>query len=177
MVHQNYVSNAILQIIESSERFLSETINIALTESITLELLLNTIATCLNITEPINFEIDEESAWYKYPTGGQGPLNISKYNKLFTSNNNNLLSFKESVCKTVMFYENAMTDLNYAKDRELMLAEFIEEVLPDTFTDVDLLIDVFVRAYGSKVFEGIDIGLYPEDNNDVKQIESKHQEL
>ena len=88
--------------------------------------------------------------------------------------------FEDAVKATCEFFENAMVDPLYATERELLLAEFIEETLPEDFDDIDLFNRSLTNAYSPAVFKGIDIGLEIDSENligDSSSFTVKNSEL
>lgn len=56
----------------------------------------------------------------------------------------------------VHFFEGAITDMNMLKEREMLLAEFFEDIVPEEYyaTALKKLLDF----YGDEVLQGIDLG-------------------
>ena len=166
MVYAKNLPKVILSIIEEPGKFHDQKVNIAIKETVTLPLLLKLIGECLNISN-IEYDYDENTAWFRYPTAQRGPIDITKAELLFNWAPTNL---KQSVMNTCRFFEDAMTNSIYAKEKEIMLAEFIEDGLPNEFDDEKLFVESLTTAYGPSVWDGIDIGFQV---NDEKQIADK----
>ncbi|XP_057293697.1 dTDP-D-glucose 4,6-dehydratase-like [Hydractinia symbiolongicarpus] len=154
MVYAKDVSVAIETIITNPGLFHDQIINLAFKEDVTLRSLFTEIGACLNITN-MEFDYDENTAWFRYPSVEKGPIDITKAELIFDWKPTKFIDAAQQTCA---FFENAMVEPAYAKEREVMLAEFIEEALPDDFTDDQLFSNSLIDAYGPLVFKNIDLG-------------------
>lgn len=175
MVYAKDVANAIVDVLQEPSLFNDQILNLAFKEEITLEKILSSMATFYGIAANVTYNTDDETAWFKYPSTQRGPLDTTNAEILMEWSPTD---FQTAVNNTCTFFENAMVDPRYSKDRELVLAEFIEETLPDSFSDEDLLINSLVKAYSPAVFKGIDIGFaFDETQNLIESTTTGKSEL
>ena len=164
------VAKAISNVLSAGKDVHDKTINLAQDESLTLLSLLNFIANYLGVKE-INFNENDESAWYRFPTVDLGPLNTDLAKELIDWRP---ISLAAALNETLDFNEDAMVEKKFAKEREMVLAGFVEDILLEELKDDDILERKLVEAYGPSVLEGIDLGL--EVDPEQPQIPDAHQD-
>ncbi|XP_065667099.1 uncharacterized protein LOC105847697 [Hydra vulgaris] len=160
MVYVGDVAAAIMKILKKSEVMHDQTINLAFKEDINLEKILQSIADCLKMSN-VTYDYNIDTAWFKYPAVQVGPIDTYKAKNLLEWSPITFLNASNITCN---FFERAMTDFHYVKDKELMLAELLEEALPDSFEDELQFFDVLKKEYGIEVMKGIDLGVDEPEN-------------
>lgn len=158
MVYAKDVANAISKILQDPEIYYDKIINLALKEDITLTKILRFMEKYYKLTD-VSYDSDDEKGFFRYPTAERGPVDCSTAEVLLEWNPT---PFEEAARATSEFFDEAMLNPEYAKEREVALAEFIEETLPESFDDEKLFVKVLTEIYGAAVFRGIDIGLSVE---------------
>eukprot|EP00794_Sanderia_malayensis_P003478 gene3478-3976_t len=168
-VYSYDVANAISNLISAGKAVHDKAINLAFDEALTLASLIHHIAGYHGIKGVILNENDE-SAWFRFPTVELGPLNTTLAKKLI-----NWTPTPRDVAlnATLDFNEEAMVDKKFAKEREIMLAGFVEDILLEEMKDDDILERTLVDAYGPAVLDGIDLGL--EVDPDQPRIPDAHE--
>ena len=154
-VYSKDVAKAILDVLQAGEKVHDKTINLAFDEAINLEELLNKIGNYLKI-QNLHFNRNDSSAWYRFPAVELGPIDTSAAKELIDWNPTAL---DDALNEVFSFNEDAMVDATFAKDREIMLAGFVEDILLEEMKDDDILERTLVEAYGPTVLDGIDLGL------------------
>ena len=154
-VYSKDVAKAILDVVRAGESVHDTTMNLAFNEEITLQGLLNKTGSYLDIHD-LHFNKNDSSAWYRFPAVELGPTDTSLAKKLIDWNPTTL---DVALNETFSFNEDAMVDPTFAKDREIMLAGFVEDILLEEMKDDDILERKLVESYGPAVLEGIDLGL------------------
>ena len=154
-VYSKDVARAILDVLQAGEKVHDKTINLAFDEAINLEELLNKVGNYLKI-QNLHFNRNDSSAWYRFPAVELGPIDTSAAKELISWNPTAL---DDALNKVFSFNEDAMVDATFAKDREIMLAGFVEDILLEEMKDDDILERTLVEAYGPTVLDGIDLGL------------------
>ena len=155
LAYSKDVSKAILNILKAGESVHDKTMNLAFNEALTLEDLLNKIGSYLNIDD-LNFNRNDSSAWYRFPAVDLGPIDTTLAKELIDWDPTAL---DVALNETFSFNEDAMVDATFAKEREIMLAGFVEDILLEEMKDDDILERKLVDAYGPAVLDGIDLGL------------------
>ena len=163
MVFSNDVAQLLVSIVNEQNKDVEDQVfNIAFKEEVTLRYLLGRIASCLGV-QNVKYNYDDETAWFRYPTAERGAISIEKA----TENLNwQPTALDSAIIHTCKFFEEAMVNPTFSKDREIMLATFIEDALPDQFTDDEQFVAALRKAYGPRVFEGVDLGfdIDPDEN-------------
>ena len=154
-VYSKDVAKAILDVLQAGEKVHDKTINLAFDEAITLEELLNKVGNYLKIHN-VHFNRNDSSAWYRFPAVELGPIDTSAAKELIDWNP---AALDDALNEIFSFNEDAMVDSTFAKDREIMLAGFVEDILLEEMKDDDILERKLVEAYGPTVLDGIDLGL------------------
>lgn len=155
LVYSKDVSKAILDLLSAGEKVHDKTMNLAFDEEITLEELLNKIGNYLDV-DGLNVNSNDSSAWYRFPAVDLGPTDTTLAKDIIQWNPTAL---DVALNETFSFNEDAMVDKTFAKDREIMLAGFVEDILLEEMKDDDILERKLIDAYGPAVLDGIDLGL------------------
>lgn len=156
MVYAKDVANVITnKILQNPEIYFDKIINLAFKEDITLTKVLNFIEKYYGLTD-VSYDHDDQKGFFRYPTAERGPIDTSIADLLLDWNPT---SFEEAATATCKFFDQAMINPAYSKEREFALADFIEETLPESFDDERLFVNTLTKLYGQDVFRGIDIGL------------------
>ena len=168
LVFSKDVAQTIVSSLEMGKAVHDQIINLAFGETLSLGKLLRAIGQCIDIKQ-IEFNKDEESAWYRFPAVDHGRLDttLAKYLLNWAPTR-----FEKALKETCDFFENAMVDIKFAKEREMMLAGFIEDILPDDIQNDDILERTVVDVYGPAALDGIDLGL--EVDPDQPRIPSSY---
>ncbi len=169
-VYSKDVARAVSDIIAAGKGVHDEIINLAFDESLTLTSLLKFIANYHGVPDLILNENDE-SAWYRFPSIELGPLDTKLAKSLIGWTPTKL---ETALNFTLDFNEDAMVEKKFAREREMMLAGFVEDILLEEMKDDDVLERKLVEAYGPSVLEGIDLGL--EVDPEQPQIPDSHAE-
>eukprot|EP00112_Aurelia_sp_Birch-Aquarium-sp1_P010862 Seg230.24 transcript_id=Seg230.24/GoldUCD/mRNA.D3Y31 product="dTDP-D-glucose 4 6-dehydratase" protein_id=Seg230.24/GoldUCD/D3Y31 len=167
-VYSKDVANAILTVLKSGKRVHDKTMNLAFREEMTLAKLLEKISSYLGV-ENLLLNENDESAWYRFPTVNLGPLNTTVAESLIDWNPTPL---DMALNETLSFNEDAMVDKTFAKEREIMLAGFVEDILLEEMKDDDILERTLIDSYGPAVLDGLDLGL--EIDPEQPQIRMEH---
>ena len=155
LVYSKDVAIAIINVLLAGEKVHDTTLNLAFNEEITLEELLNKSGNYLDVND-LHFNRNDSSAWFRFPAVELGPTDISLAKAVL---NWNPTSLDTALNETFSFNEDAMVDPAFAKEREIMLAGFVEDILLEEMKDDDILERKLVEAYGPMVLDGIDLGL------------------
>ena len=169
MVYGKDVAKAIAKVLEDPHVYFDKIINLAFKEDITLTKVLSFMQRYYGLSEVL-YDHDDEKGLFRYPTAERGAIDCSNAEILLDWNPT---SFDEAATATCKFFEEAMVDPVYAKERELALVDFIEETLPESFNDEKLFVDILTRIYGPAVFRGIDIGLGDVDPGFLLEAKSE----
>lgn len=167
LVHVDDVADVISRIVAMDTNLIeNKVVNLALKEHITLPRVIRDIASYYGI-DNVQHEGDDNSTWYVYPAGTKGPLDISRAQELFEWDP---MPWKRAVEKTCEFYHNAMTKEDYLKEKEIVLADMLDNIVPDEFYDAFLL--KLKQQFGETVLAGIDLDVgIPEG---APEIDSEH---
>ncbi|XP_066931110.1 dTDP-D-glucose 4,6-dehydratase-like [Clytia hemisphaerica] len=163
MVYAGDVAKAIMKIIHEPEVFHDKVINLAYKKDITLTKILDFMQKYYKL-DKVSYEHEDEKGFFRYPTAERGPIDVTNAEILLDWEPT---PFEEAAKATCEFFDEAMVNPIYAKEREIALAEFIEETLPESFDDEDMFIYVLTKLYSSAVFNGIDIGLGEIDSDNL----------
>lgn len=156
MVYAKDVANVIAtKILQEPEIYFNKIINLAFKEDITLTKVLSFMQKYYGLSD-VSYDHDDQKGFFRYPTAQRGSLDCTRADLLLDWNPT---SFEEAATATCKFFDQAMTNPEYAKEREFALADFIEETLPESFDDERLFVDTLTKLYSQDVFRGIDIGL------------------
>lgn len=154
-VYSKDVSKAIVDLLKAGDKVHDKTMNLAFEEDLTLEELLRKMGKYLGIDE-LRFNKNDSSAWYRFPTVELGPVDSSLAKELIGWSP---IALDTALTETFSFNEDAMVDVKFAKEREIMLAGFVEDILLEEMKDDDILERKLTDAYGPAVLDGIDLGL------------------
>ena len=154
LIHVEDAAKAIEKVLDVGPAAHNQAINLAFSEHFTLKKLLRDIADKLNVDE-LEFISDDDSTWYSYPTVTKGPLNISKAKILLGWEP---MTWESSLDSLSSFLDDAMTEEKFVREREMLLADFFENIVPEEHYSTAL--KKLVEIYGSDVMQGIalDIG-------------------
>ena len=170
MVYAKDVASVTSKIIKERFQYHDQIINLAFKEDLTLTKVLQAIQSHYNLPDT-SYDHDDEKGFFRYPTAERGPIDVTNAEVLLDWEPT---SFKEAARVTCEFFDEAMVNPLYAKEREIALADFIEETLPESFEDKNLFIKTLTNIYGPAVFKGIDIGIDTSDSADYL-IEAKKE--
>ncbi|XP_065053475.1 uncharacterized protein LOC135682488 [Rhopilema esculentum] len=154
-VYSKDVAKAIIEVLKSGKEIHDKTLNLAMNEPLTLGYLLRGISKYLDVGDLL-LNTSDTNAWYRFPTTDLGPLDTSLAKHLI---NWEPTPLDVALNETFSFNEDAMLDPVFVKEREIMLAGFVEDILIEEMQDDDILERTLVDAYGPAVLEGIDLGL------------------
>lgn len=154
LIHVEDAAKAIEKVLDVGPAAHNQAINLAFSEHFTLKKLLRDIADKLNVDE-LEFTSDDDSTWYSYPTVTKGPLNISKAKILLGWEP---MTWESALDSLSSFLDEAMTEEKFVREREMLLADFFENIVPEEHYSTAL--KKLVEIYGSDVMQGIalDIG-------------------
>jgi len=155
MVYAKDVASVISKILQEPSLYHDQTINLAFKEELTLTKVLQAIQEYYALSEA-SYDHDDEKGFFRYPTAERGPIDVTNAEVLLDWIPT---SFAEAARATCEFFDEAMVNPLYGKERELALADFIEETLPESFEDENVFVKTLIKIYGSAVFKGVDIGL------------------
>lgn len=165
LVHVEDVAEAIVNILDAGNKVYDQAINLAFEEEFTLRKLIEAIAKKKKVDlESLQFFTDDDLAWYTYPTVSKGPLDTRKAKDLIEWNP---LSWEDAINSLTEFYNNAMTDKKWIKEKEMVLADFFEFVVQEKYYQTFLM--ELQRIYGKDVFDGVNLEVGGE--NDTPAIE------
>ena len=152
LIHVEDAAKAIEKVLDVGPAVHNQALNLAFNEHFTLKKLLQDISNQLKI-DNLEYISEDEATWYSYPTVSRGPLDIGKAKILLDWEP---MSWQEALEDLCTFFEGAITDMNMLKEREMLLAEFFEDIVPEEYyaTALKKLLDF----YGDEVLEGIDLG-------------------
>ena len=158
LIHVDDIADVISKIVAIDMNSIkNRAINFALKEHIALPRIIKDIASYYGI-ENVHHIGDDNSTWYVYPAGTKGPLDISLAQELLDWDP---MSWKQASQKTCEFYHNAMTKEEYRKEKETVLADMLDNIVPDEYYDAFLL--KLKQQFGETVLKGIDLeGGIPE---------------
>ncbi|XP_028394571.1 chloroplast stem-loop binding protein of 41 kDa b, chloroplastic-like [Dendronephthya gigantea] len=152
LVHVDDVADVISRIVAMDTLSIeNKVVNLALKEHITLPRVIRDIASYYGI-DNVQHEGDDKSTWYVYPAGTKGPLDISRAQELLEWDP---MPWKQAVEKTCEFYHNAMTKDDYLKEKEIVLADMLDNIVPDELYDAFLL--KLKQQFGETVLAGVDL--------------------
>lgn len=154
LIHVEDAAKAIEKVLDVGPVAHNQAINLAFNEYFTLKELLRNIADKVNIDE-LEFISEDETTWYTYPTVTKGPLDISKAKILLDWEP---MTWESALNSLTSFYEGAMTNEKFLKEREMLLSDFFEAIVPDEHFPAAL--KKLNEIYGEEVMQGIamDIG-------------------
>lgn len=168
LIHVEDAAKAVQKIIEAGPKAHDQAINLAFEEYFTLKSLLTDIGRQLKVSDEIDFLTDEDRAWYTYPTVTKGPLDISRARLLLDWEP---MPWSRALKSLTTFFEDAMTDKAFASEREMVLADVIENMVPEE--KYHSFLQALKQIYGEEVFDGLDMdigfakdAMEIEDSND-----------
>ena len=158
LVHVDDVADALSKLVAiDTNSIKNRVMNLAMREHVSLPRVIKDIASYYGI-DNVHHEADDNSTWYVYPAGTKGPLDISLAKELLDWDP---MSWKQAVEKTCEFYHNAMTKKDYLEEKETVLADMLDNIVPDDYYDAFLL--KLKQQFGENVLKGINLeGGIPE---------------
>lgn len=152
LVHVDDVADVISKIVAMNAKSIkNKVINLALREHIALPRVIKDIASYYGI-DYVRHEGDDNSTWYVYPAGTKGPVDISRAAELLEWDP---MTWKQAVDKTCEFYHNAMTKDDYLREKETVLADMRDNIVPDQHYGAFLL--KLKQQFGETVLKGVDL--------------------
>ena len=103
----------------------------------------------MNIDQ-LEFISQDEETWYSYPTVTKGPLDTSKAKLLLGWEP---MTWERALYSLIFFFEGAMTDAKFLREREVLLADVFENIIPEELYETSL--KKLVSMYGKDVLEGV----------------------
>ncbi|XP_068670447.1 uncharacterized protein [Montipora foliosa] len=161
LIHVEDAAKAIEKVLDAGPSVYNQAINLAFNEHFTLKKLLRDIANQLEVDD-LEFLSEDEATWYSYPTVSKGALDISKAKLLLDWEP---MTWKEALSSLCAFFEGAMTNAKMLKEKEMLLADFFENTVPEKYYGATLkkLLDI----YGSNVLKGVDLGFGFDDTPEI----------
>ena len=160
LVHVEDVAKAIVDVVDAGNQVYDQAINLAFEEEFTLRKLIEAIARKEKVDlERSQFFTDDELAWYTYPTVSKGPLDTARAKALI---NWKPMAWDTALNTLTEFYNNAMTDKKWVKEKEMVLADFFEFIVQEQYYEAFLM--ELKRIYGKDVFDGVDLDFGGEDD-------------
>lgn len=161
LIHVEDAAKAIEKVLDAGPSVYNQAINLAFNEHFTLKKLLRDIANQLEVDD-LEFLSEDEATWYSYPTVSKGALDISKAKLLLDWEP---MTWKEALSSLCAFFEGAMTNAKMLKEKEMLLADFFENTVPEKYYAATLkkLLDI----YGSNVLKGVDLGFGFDDTPEI----------
>lgn len=151
LVHVEDAAKAIERVLEVGPAVHNQAINIAFSEHFTLKKLLRDIADKLEI-DKLEFLSDNDATWYTYPTVTRGPLDISKAKILLDWKP---MTWEIALSSLCAYFEGAMSDMKLLREREMLLADFFENIVPEKYYATTLI--KLIEIYGRDVLKGVDL--------------------
>ena len=151
LIHVEDAAKAIEKVLDAGPAVHNQAINIAFNEHFTLKKLLRDIADKLEI-DKLEFLSDNDETWYTYPTVTKGPLDISKAKILLDWKP---MTWETALSSLCAYFEGAMSDMKLLREREMLLAEFFENIVPETYYAKAL--NKLIEIYGRDVMKGVDL--------------------
>lgn len=155
LVYVDDVADIITRIVDTDQSkirsFENMAINLAMKEHITLPKIIKGIAKYYGI-DYVKHEGDNNSTWYAYPLGTKGPLDISLASRVLDWDP---VPWDVALEKTCDFYHRAMTKVEFSKEKEMVLADMVDTVVPEEFYE-DFMVKL-KQHFGETVFDGIDL--------------------
>ncbi|KAJ7389859.1 hypothetical protein OS493_028828 [Desmophyllum pertusum] len=154
LIYVEDAAKAIEKVLDVGPVAHNQAINLAFNEHFTLKTLLRNMADKLSIDE-LEFISEDEATWYSYPTVTKGPLDVSKAKLLLDWEP---MTWERALDSLYTFFEGAMTDEKFLKEREILLADFFESIVPEEHYGTAL--KKLFKIYGNDVLQGIamDVG-------------------
>lgn len=149
LIHVEDAAKAIEKVLDAGPVVHNQAINLAFNEHFTLKKLLRDMADKLNV-DKLEFISQDEETWYSYPTVTKGPLDISKAKLLLGWVP---MTWERALYSLIFFFEGAMTDDKFLKEREILIADFFENIIPEEHYETAL--KKLISLYGKDVLEGI----------------------
>lgn len=157
LIHVEDAAKAIEKVLDGGTSVHNQAINLAFNEHFTLRKLLRDIANQLDVDD-LEFLSEDDATWYSYPTVTKGPLDISRAKILLDWEP---VTWEKALTELCAFFERAMTDVKMSKEREMLLADFFENIVPEKYygTAVTKLIEI----YGHDVLKGVELDVGFDD--------------
>lgn len=153
LVHVEDVAKAVLRVLEVGHKAYDQPINIAFDKHFTLESLLADIGRQLGL-DKVQFLSDVDQTWYTYPTVTKGPLDINRAKILLDWEP---MPWDRGLAALVTFFDDAMTDKSLASEREMVIADVIENLVPEE--KYAKYLEGLKKVYGKEVFDGLDLNV------------------
>ena len=159
LIHVEDAAKAIEKVLDAGPSVHNQAINLAFNEHFTLKKLLRDIANQIDVDE-LDFLSEDDETWYSYPTVAKGPLDISKAKILLPGWQP--MTWKTALTSLCAFFEGAMSDEKMHKEREMLLADFFENIVPEKYYATTLT--KLFEIYGRGVMKGVamDMGFADE---------------
>ena len=166
LTHVNDVADVISKIVVMETNSIkSKAINLALKEHLTLSRVIKDIGSYYGI-DNMRHATDDDSTWFVYPAGTKGPLDISIAQELLDWDP---MPWKQAVDNTCEFYHNAMTRKDYLREKETVLADMLNNIVPDDY--VNAFLHKLKQQFGETVLKGVDLQVRIPDG--APEIESQ----
>lgn len=161
LIYVEDAAKAIEKVLDVGPSVHNQAINLAFNEHFTLKKLLRDIANELDVDE-LEFLSEDDATWYSYPTVAKGPLDINKAKILLGWEP---MAWKEALTSLCAFFEGAMTDEKFYKEREMVLADFFENIVPEKYyaTTMTRLIEI----YGRDVLKRVELDVGFDDTPEI----------
>ena len=151
LIHVEDAAKAIEKVLDAGPAVHNQAINLAFNEHFTLKKLLRDIANQLEVDE-LEFLSEDDATWYSYPTVTKGPLDIRKAKILLDWEP---MTWEKALSSLCAFFEGAMSDKKLLKEREMLLADFFENIIPEKYYPSAL--NKLFEIYGRDVLKGVDL--------------------
>ena len=161
LIHVEDAAKAIEKVLDVGPAVHNQAINVAFDEHFTLKKLLRDMADKMNIDQ-LEFISQDEETWYSYPTVTKGPLDISKAKLLLGWEP---MTWERALYSLIFFFEGAMTDAKFLREREVLLADVFENIIPEELYETAL--KKLVSMYGKDVLEGVAMDIAPEIEGEI----------
>ena len=161
LIHVEDAAKAIEKVLDVGPSVHNQAINIAFNEHFTLKNLLRDIANEIEVDDP-EFLSEDDATWYSYPTVAKGPLDISKAKILLGWEP---MTWKEALTSLCAFFEGAMTDEKFYKEKEMVLADFFENIVPENYYGTTMT--RLIQIYGRHVLKGVDLDVGFDDTPEI----------
>ncbi|KAK3751555.1 hypothetical protein QZH41_006079 [Actinostola sp. cb2023] len=153
LVHVEDVAKIVGRVIELGAKSYDQALNVAFDKHFTLKSLLEDIGKQLGIKK-VNFLANEDEAWYTYPTVTKGPLDINRAKLLLDWDP---MPWERALVTLTTFFDDAMTDTSLASEREMVIADVIENLVPEE--KYYSYLQGLKKVYGENVFDGLDLDI------------------
>ena len=106
----------------------------------------------------LEFLSEDDATWYSYPTVTKGPLDISRAKMLLDWEPT---TWEKALTKLCAFFEGAMTDAKLSKEREMLLADLFENIVPEKYYAA--AVTKLAEIYGNDVLKGVELDVGFDD--------------